>query len=213
MEIKKSSNKEKIECLVDHLKAVGRDDECFNSVGKYNGEPYDCDETIKKILNVKFEDTEKRISNLFDDSVSCVMEELKNNGFYKNEIYLAEVLEHTKISWKFWMYFGRKSRLIDIETKKTVAEKLNYESCKNSQYFTEKPSTTTSELIPVSGEDLDVVSSTSNYVTTISESEEQDNSDEVTEHYTSTIFASTDSIKTFESGSGDGDDESYPDDY
>lgn len=115
MDYKKSDEKEKMQCFVRHLKTM-EDEECFNSVGEFYGEDTECDETIDAVFRESLKETEKELSNRISswEITNCVLTNLKDQRLYQNKILLTQVLEHTKISWKFWKYFERKTRLNEV---------------------------------------------------------------------------------------------------
>lgn len=131
VEILKITDKNKIECFKDHIKS--EDEECFSSVGEYQGEKVECERLIQDSVDSYLEQKKPTmnaiiLTNLHKVS-NCVFAKLKLQDFFTKKVLLSEVLKHTKISWKFYRYFERKVRLTEVEQQLDRIEKQAIESC------------------------------------------------------------------------------------
>lgn len=126
--------------MVNYLKNKD-DEECFNSVGEFYGDDTECSEITTSLLKSKLEESRERLNFMTDSRIvtECVISGLKTQESYKNKILLTVVLEYTKISWKFWTYFGRSSRLTEVKDEMKLFEIRGVESCRGKI----EPSTTT----------------------------------------------------------------------
>lgn len=115
-----------MECLVDSMKNK-EDEECFGAVGPYNGQSADCVEMINATLESNFEVIKARLTFNTRD---CLMEKLTTQESYMNKILLTQVLGYSKISWKFWKYFERNSRLTEVKEEMHIFEKEAEEKCR-----------------------------------------------------------------------------------
>lgn len=149
MDIIKAKDKEKIECIVKYLKEENlTDDESFNSVGHFNGDYQDCKEMIKQDLNDVVEETKLRLNEMIGlrQYTNCVMNQLKQHEFYDEKILLSKVLNHAKISWKFWMYFERNSWLKVVKQEITIIEEEKVNYCVNNTETNFTPDMSTDDV-------------------------------------------------------------------
>lgn len=50
----------------------------------------------------------------------------------RDDILLVEILKHTKLSWKFWKYFERSTRLDQVKNEIKLLESKIIESCQDA---------------------------------------------------------------------------------
>lgn len=149
MDVIKAKDKGKIECIVKYLKEENRiSDESFNSVGHFNGDYQDCREIIKQDLTDVAEETKLRLNEMtgLRQYTNCVMNQLKQHEFYDEKILLSQVLNHAKISWKFWMYFERNSWLKVVKQEITTIEEEKVNYCVNNTETNFTPEMSTDEV-------------------------------------------------------------------
>lgn len=132
VELTKLKDKEKIECIVNSLRTNNNaHDEVFDSFGPYFGSEYDCNIEIKRNLDGVFDETQIRINNQIGQRqfTNCVLNRLKNNDVYKSLILMSQVLDYSKVSWKFWNYFNITNRLASAQQGLKLLEEFETISC------------------------------------------------------------------------------------
>lgn len=126
-QITKASDKIKIKCIVKFLQSNDVDDETFESfrIGEQSYHQ-SCPQIIQKTLKETAKCiNEKRNERQYTD---CVTTQLKSVKTYQEGMLLANVLEYSKVSWKFWKFFDRKARLLVLQQnlKKIEADQISY---------------------------------------------------------------------------------------
>lgn len=131
IELYKSSDKRQIECAVEVLKRHNVTDESFESVGIFLGDNKKCERFIRNNLNDMFEETRRRLNDGIEQRkvTGCVMSRLRNDDHYQQSSLLIGVVEHSKVSWKFWKYFVRSNRLDRVKDEVAAIEHETLKMC------------------------------------------------------------------------------------
>lgn len=101
-----------MECQAFYLQSKGINEESFDSVGEYLGPQEWC---AQRIIRKKYE-IENELQERFNQVAGhraytiCVVKQLKDDQTYIPKVMLQEILEYSRISWRFWMFFERNSR-------------------------------------------------------------------------------------------------------
>jgi hypothetical protein len=133
-EIRKAPVKAKMECYVNYLTSNSLTDESFNSFGEFLGDADLCD----TIIETKIDDIESSTKTRLNDIAGhraytiCIIKTLKNDSNFVNKILLLEVLEYTRMSWKFWKYFERNSRYKILENQLNFQESYAINYCQGN---------------------------------------------------------------------------------
>lgn len=133
-EIRKAPVKAKMECYVSYLTASSLTDESFSSFGQFFGDA----ELCETIIETKIDDIESTTKTRLNDIAGhraytiCIIKTLKNDSNFVNKILLLEVLEYTRMSWKFWKYFERNSRYKILENQLSFQESYAINYCQGN---------------------------------------------------------------------------------
>lgn len=124
IELSKSSEKRDTECIVDVLKRQNVSDESFDSVGLFFGDNKKCERYIRNSLNDIFDETKEKLRNDVEHRKinRCVLNDLRNDDHYQQSALLAKVVHFSECSWKFWKYFERRKRTINIKAEVATIE-------------------------------------------------------------------------------------------
>lgn len=128
-DIQKAAKKSIMQCQVNYLNSNGFYDESFDSVGDFFGNKRQCVEEMKKKIEI---DTQKRLNAKAGHRsyTICMINFLKNDSNYNNGILLLEVIDYSKLSWKFWKYFERNSRYEILQNQMGFHETYALGYCK-----------------------------------------------------------------------------------
>jgi hypothetical protein len=133
-EISKAPVKAKMECYVNYLTANSLTDESFDSFGQFFGDV----ELCETIIETKIDDIESATKTRLNDIAGhraytiCIIKTLKNDSNFVNKMLLLEVLDYTRISWKFWKYFERNSRYKNLESQLSFQESYAVNYCQGN---------------------------------------------------------------------------------
>ncbi|KAL7023669.1 hypothetical protein ACKWTF_012729 [Chironomus riparius] len=133
-EIKKAPLKAKMECYVSYLTANSLIDESFNSFGQFFGDAELCETIIENKIDDIESTTKTRLNDIAGHRAYtiCIIKTLKNDSNFINRILMLEVLEYTRISWKFWKYFERNSRYKNLEHQLSFQESYAINYCQGN---------------------------------------------------------------------------------
>lgn len=202
-----------------------QEDESFSDVAKLDYPKEGCERITDSAVDSYLENRRHDISlktNL-RQITNCVVESLKSDKFFTGKILLAEVLEHTKLSWKIWKYFERNNRLNEVKQNIERSEIIATSYCQGEDTASgksddrtttsTKTSTTTSTTTSTHTYDLEEEGSgdqdykeSTTTVVNVAEKKDGDSSDE------SDDYPSVDLIKP-EDGSGAGNYDDEDDEY
>lgn len=134
IEILKAEKKDKAVCTAHYLRnKLFVEDESFNAVEIYFGDHQNCTTSVEQDF-VDFLDNIKPRLNAETGQrqyTNCVVNQLKNNYFYKEIVLLETVLDYSKFSLKFWKFFDRNSRIKQFHNEMTMIEKNEVNYCMN----------------------------------------------------------------------------------
>lgn len=133
-EIRKAPVKAKMECYVSYLIASSLTDESFDSFGQFFGDAELCETIIENKIDDIESTTKSRLNDIAGHRAYtiCIIKTLKNDSNFVNKILLLEVLEYTRVSWKFWKYFERNSRYKILKNQLNFQESYAINYCQGN---------------------------------------------------------------------------------
>lgn len=108
----------KLECLVDYLKFRNVQEDFFDSVEAYSGDPGKCTDDVKaKVAEFYGTVRSKMEANFKQKPYSdCAMMEVENES-YENLLLRADAIEMKGVGLKFWKLSSKKSKVEELQTK------------------------------------------------------------------------------------------------
>lgn len=112
----------KLECLVDYLKFRNVQDDAFDSVEQYSGDPGTCTDDVKLKIDEIYGNARSKMETNFlqKPHADCAMELIENES-YENLILKAEAIEMKGVGFKFW---NRSSKNLKIEQAQKEAQEI-----------------------------------------------------------------------------------------
>lgn len=132
VEMQKNAQRKEMECQVYYLKNQHISEESFDSLGEYFGEHESC---VTKIHNKKkfiMTSLKERLNTKTNRGVTICIEKNFRDSDYLNKMLLQEIIQYSKISWKFWSYFSRNERFEILSCNLNDMENNAYYNCTNS---------------------------------------------------------------------------------
>ena len=107
-----------IECLVDFLKFRNVNDDAFNSVEAYSGDPGTCSEAVKAKVNEMYGNARAKMESNFKQKpyTDCAMKQVEGET-YENLLLKAEAIELKGVGLKFWKISSKKSKVEELQKK------------------------------------------------------------------------------------------------
>lgn len=107
-----------VECVVDYLKFRNIQDEAFNSVEAYSGDPGTCSDNVKAKVKEYYENARSKMESHIKQRpyADCTMKEVEGEA-YENLLLKAEAIELKGVGIKFWKISSKKSRVEEIQRK------------------------------------------------------------------------------------------------
>lgn len=133
VETQKKAHRNDMECQAYYLKKLDISEESFNSNGEYFGDHESC--TIRIDIKIKFIMTSVRERMNAKTNRRAVTKCIENNlrdSDYINGMLLQEIVQYSKISWKFWAYFRRNERYKNLVCNLNKMENFAYDYCTNN---------------------------------------------------------------------------------
>lgn len=106
------------ECLVDYLKFRGVNDEAFDSIEAYSGDPGACSDEVKNKVKQIYETTRSRMESHIKQQphADCAMKKVENESF-ENLLLKAEAIDLKGVGLKFWKISSKRSKVAELEDK------------------------------------------------------------------------------------------------
>lgn len=110
------------ECLVDYLEFRHVQDDSFDSIDSYSGDPGTCSDEVRAKVNDIYGVTRSKMDAHIKQKpyADCVMRDIENEK-YENLLLKAEVIEMKGVGIKFWQISSKNSR---VEELKRQAQEL-----------------------------------------------------------------------------------------
>lgn len=107
-----------IECLVDYLKFRNVNDDAFDSVEAYSGDPGTCSNDVKTKVNEIYGAARSKMELNFKQKpyADCAMKQVEGES-YESLILKAEAIELKGVGLKFWKINSKKSKVEDLQKK------------------------------------------------------------------------------------------------
>jgi hypothetical protein len=104
------------ECLTDFLKFRNVQDEAFESIDNYSGDPGTCTSDVKAKINEIYGLERSKMESHIKKKphADCAMREIEKES-YENLLLTAEVIELKGVGLKFWKLSGKKSRIEELQ--------------------------------------------------------------------------------------------------
>lgn len=104
------------ECLVDYLKFRGVNDESFQSIDAYSGDPGTCTDDVKAKVKEIYETVRSKMESHIKQQphADCAMKQVESESF-ENILLRAEVIELKGVGLKFWKISSKKSRIEELQ--------------------------------------------------------------------------------------------------
>lgn len=106
------------ECLVEYLKFRNVNDEAFESVEAYSGDPATCASDVKAKVDENYGIARSKMESNFKQNpyTDCAMKDVETEA-YENLLLHAEAIELKGVGMKFWKISSKKSRIEELQRK------------------------------------------------------------------------------------------------
>lgn len=106
------------ECLVEYLKFRNVNDEAFDSVEAYSGDPATCASDVKAKVDENYGIARSKMESNFKQNpyTDCAMRDVETEA-YENLLLHAEAIELKGVGMKFWKISSKKSRIEELQRK------------------------------------------------------------------------------------------------
>lgn len=106
------------ECLVDYLKFRNVNDDAFNSIDAYSGDPGTCSDAVKAKITEIYSLVRSRMESNFKQKpyVDCAMKDIEVEA-YENLLLKAEAIELKGVGIKFWKLGSKKTKIEELQQK------------------------------------------------------------------------------------------------
>jgi hypothetical protein len=104
------------ECLVDYLKFRNVNDEAFDSIDAYTGDPGTCTDEIKTKVGEIYSLARSKMEANFKQKpyADCAMKDVESEE-YQNILLKAEAIELKGVGIKFWKLGSKKSKVEELQ--------------------------------------------------------------------------------------------------
>lgn len=107
-----------VECVVDYLKFRNIQDDAFNSVESYSGDPGTCSDNVKAKVKEYYENARSKMESNFKQRphADCSMKDVEGET-YENLLLKAEAIELKGVGLKFWKISSKNSKVEELRRK------------------------------------------------------------------------------------------------